>query len=180
MSVKPEYDHRESDELLLKRDHYIDQMNRSRRWACLRPLIYVGVVVVVGFVEIIVFLVYLVETSRQPPLRDLNGLVPDFPTHQVLFRLDPMAVSDHRTESSKSATKENWLSYMPRGNGFIAVNHTEQLEYVLSPPIEKFGKNLYAVAVFHQMHCLVRESSLSLSTPTLRPNILFYFVIERH
>lgn len=142
MSAKPEYDHRESDELLLKRDHYIDQMNRSRRWACLRPLIYIGVVVVVGFVEIIVFLVYLVETSRQPPLRDLNGLVPDckspppslplakmfpqqrltdtipcpnlVPTHQVLFRLDPMAVSDHRTESSKSATKENWLSYMPR------------------------------------------------------------------
>lgn len=60
------------------------------------------------------------------------------------------------------------------------MNHTEQLEYVLSPPIEKFGKNLYAVAVFHQMHCLVRESSLSLSTPTFRPNILFYFVIERH
>ncbi|PYI33815.1 hypothetical protein BP00DRAFT_485087 [Aspergillus indologenus CBS 114.80] len=153
MSSKPEFEHRESDEYLLKRDHYVDQINRSRRWACLRPLIYIGVVVV-GFVEIIVLLVYLVETSRQPPLRDLNGLVPDFPTHQVLFRLDPMAVSDHRTESSKAATKENWLSYMPRGNGFIAVNDTEQLEYVLSPPIEKFGKNLYAVAVFHQMHCL--------------------------
>ncbi|RAL11738.1 uncharacterized protein BO97DRAFT_453893 [Aspergillus homomorphus CBS 101889] len=153
MSSKAEYEHRESDEYLLKPDQYVQQSHRSRRWAFLRPLIYVGVVIV-GFVEIIVLSVYLVEMSRQPALRDLNGLVPDFPTHQVLFRLDPMAVSDHRTEKSKSATKENWLSYMPRGNGFIEVNHTEQLQYVLSPPIDKFGKNLYAVAVFHQMHCL--------------------------
>lgn len=39
------------------------------------------------------------------------------------------------------------------GNGFIEVNNTEK--YILPGPISYKGKDTYAVAVFHQLHCLV-------------------------
>lgn len=37
------------------------------------------------------------------------------PARRVIFRSDPLAASDHKTEESRNATMNNWLSYMPRG-----------------------------------------------------------------
>ncbi|KAK3949205.1 hypothetical protein QBC32DRAFT_379236 [Pseudoneurospora amorphoporcata] len=83
---------------------------------------------------------------------ELNGLVPEFDVHPVVFGKDALATSDHKTEASANATEENWRSYMPAGNGFIAVDHPSQ--YTLPQPIEFQDQAVYSISVFHQLHCL--------------------------
>ncbi|RAQ69252.1 hypothetical protein AFCA_008559 [Aspergillus flavus] len=148
------YAHRESDEYLLKPEHFAEKKNRPKRWDCLRPIIYTSLAFV-GFIEILFFGIFFAQVTRKTPERllgELNGLVGDFPARRVIFRSDPLAASDHKTEESRNATMNNWLSYMPRGNGFIAVNQTER--YTLPPPIKQLGQDTYSIAVFHQLHCL--------------------------
>ncbi|UDD61177.1 hypothetical protein AFCA_008559 [Aspergillus flavus] len=170
------YAHRESDEYLLKPEHFAEKKNRPKRWDCLRPIIYTSLAFV-GFIEILFFGIFFAQVTRKTPERllgELNGLVGDFPARRVIFRSDPLAASDHKTEESRNATMNNWLSYMPRGNGFIAVNQTER--YTLPPPIKQLGQDTYSIAVFHQLHCLVchvlsRRRSLDMSF--LVPNLQF-------
>ncbi|KAE8351276.1 hypothetical protein BDV28DRAFT_150151 [Aspergillus coremiiformis] len=146
------YAHRDSDEYLLKPDPFI-QKKGPKRCSIMRTLLYTGLACV-GCVElmVLVFFAQVHKVPTKPLLSELNGLVSDFPVRPVLFRPDPLAASDHKTEESMQATKENWLSYMPRGNGFIAVNHTER--YTLPPPMKVLGQDTYSIAVFHQLHCL--------------------------
>lgn len=42
------------------------------------------------------------------------------------------------------------------GNGFIDIHDPDS--YNLPPPIRVNGQNLYAIAAFHQLHCLVKTS----------------------
>ncbi|KAE8380870.1 hypothetical protein BDV26DRAFT_302396 [Aspergillus bertholletiae] len=147
------YVHRDSDEYLLKPDPFM-RKSHPKRWSILRTLVYTALACV-GCVELMV-LVYFAQIQHKAPtkplLGELNRLIPDFPVHPVLFRPDPLAASDHRTDESIQATRENWLSYMPRGNGFIAVNTTDR--YTLPPPMKVLGRDVYSIAVFHQLHCL--------------------------
>ncbi|KAE8364650.1 hypothetical protein BDV27DRAFT_145153 [Aspergillus caelatus] len=158
------YSRRESDEYLLDPKHFVEKKNRPKRWDCLRPIIYTSLAFV-GFIEILFLGIFFAHATRKMPeplLGELNGLVGDFPARRVIFRSAPLAASDHKTEESMNATRNNWLSYMPRGNGFIAVNGTER--YTLPPPIKQLGQVTYSIAVFHQLHCLYSIMSVHIHT----------------
>ncbi|GAO17431.1 uncharacterized protein UV8b_06025 [Ustilaginoidea virens] len=130
---------------------------KTKRWSQ-RPFRHFCIVLglLVGVFELVVletFFVHISWQSKSPSaLGELNALVPNFPIHPVLFRHDPMATIGRNDENSRNATQENWLSYIPRGNGFIAVNNAEK--YTLPDPIPFRGKSAYSIAVFHQIHCL--------------------------
>ncbi|KAJ4373755.1 hypothetical protein N0V85_009069 [Neurospora sp. IMI 360204] len=90
---------------------------------------------------------------------ELNGLVPEFEVKPVVFGKDALATSDHKTEASANATEENWRSYMPAGQGFIAVDNPSQ--YTLPQAIEFHDQAVYFISVFHQLHCLTTASATS-------------------
>ncbi|KAL2166623.1 hypothetical protein VTG60DRAFT_2442 [Thermothelomyces hinnuleus] len=73
------------------------------------------------------------------------------PVVPVLFEDDPLSTPDHKTTASANATYEYWVSFMPIGNGFMAVNHDDK--HILPPPMVD-GDEFYSIAVFHQLHCL--------------------------
>ncbi|KAK0615234.1 hypothetical protein B0T17DRAFT_541426 [Bombardia bombarda] len=94
-------------------------------------------------------------SHRLPSLHlagEINGLVPEFSIRPFVFHKDPLATPDHETAESERATEENWLSYQAEGKGFIFVNNSRK--YTLPPRIEYKGLGTYAIAVFHQLHCL--------------------------
>ncbi|KAK5996528.1 Oxidase ustYa [Cladobotryum mycophilum] len=151
--VDDESDHG-SNEFLI--EHKSSAKNRkSRRWSLSWTSLAI-LALFIGVTELIVLETIFVQLSSQnqgpPLLGELNNLVPNFFVRQVLFRKDPSATVDHHTEASKNATHDNWLSYLPRGNGFIAVNDTKK--YTLPDPILFRGHEAYSIAVFHQLHCL--------------------------
>lgn len=72
------YTHRESDEYLLKPEQFVEK-NQSKRWDCLRPIIYLSLVFV-GFIEVMVvgiFFTQAIKKTPEPLLGELNGLVED-------------------------------------------------------------------------------------------------------
>ncbi|KAK4151591.1 hypothetical protein C8A00DRAFT_35738 [Chaetomidium leptoderma] len=83
---------------------------------------------------------------------EINGLVPEFPVRPVLFDDDPRSTPDHKTAESANATYDYWVSFMPLGNGFMAVDHDPK--HILPPPMVDKGPEFYSIAVFHQLHCL--------------------------
>ena len=58
------------------------------------------------------------------------------------------------------------------GNGFIAVGSTS--DYKLPPAIDYKEENAYSIAMFHQLHCLVRDRSGRLNVSV---NIRFQYTI---
>ncbi|KAF2030395.1 hypothetical protein EK21DRAFT_65519 [Setomelanomma holmii] len=101
---------------------------------------------------------------KQPsPLKiggEINNLVPQFSQQQKIFREDVRYSSDHMTMESINVTKQHWKDLMPRGDGFIEV--PDYTSYTLPPPmhfdLSSPDKEVYAVAVFHQLHCLMHMS----------------------
>jgi hypothetical protein len=116
----------------------------------------VSVAVAVAIIELVVLetiFVFLTSHEEAPQLlSELNKLVPEFAVRQVLFRKDAAATWDHQSQESRNATRDDWLSYFPRGNGFMAVNDSNR--YTLPDPIMFRGQDAYSIAVFHQLHCL--------------------------
>ncbi|KAL7908405.1 hypothetical protein GGI35DRAFT_61062 [Trichoderma velutinum] len=154
MPVRFTEDDNESNECLIEQQPR-EKKTQSKQWSFL--IASFAILAVIAIMELIVLAVIL-EQSRSPNrpqilLGELNHLVPNFSTQQVLFRTDSLATIEHGDEESRNKTRENWLSYMPRGNGFIDVNSTEK--YILPGPILYEGKHTYSMAVFHQLHCLV-------------------------
>ncbi|RMZ70428.1 Thioesterase domain-containing [Pyrenophora seminiperda CCB06] len=93
------------------------------------------------------------QSAPKSPGGELNGLVPEFATERKMFHADKRYASDHKTMASINATKQEWTDLMPRGGGFFEVkNHNS---YLLPPPMNFFNKDVYAIAVFHQLHCLM-------------------------
>ncbi|PQK17549.1 hypothetical protein BB8028_0008g00590 [Beauveria bassiana] len=154
-SFKDEDSARASSEFLI--EHQSRTRSPSQKpWSKLKAATVI-VLFLVGSLELIVLETILVRMSEKnscPPtlLGELNSLVPNFPIKPMLFRKDPSATVDHDSEQSRNKTRDDWLSYMPRGNGFIAVNDSAQ--YKLPDPILFQGRDTYSIAVFHQMHCL--------------------------
>ncbi|KAK8142856.1 hypothetical protein G3M48_008090 [Beauveria asiatica] len=144
-SFKDEDSARASSEFLI--EHQSRMRNQSQKpWSKLKAALVI-VLFLVGSLELIVLETILVRMSEKttcPPalLGELNSLVPNYPA----------ATIDHESEKSRNETRDDWLSYMPRGNGFIAVNDSAQ--YKLPDPILFQGRDTYSIAVFHQMHCL--------------------------
>ncbi|KAH7091928.1 hypothetical protein FB567DRAFT_226804 [Paraphoma chrysanthemicola] len=90
---------------------------------------------------------------------EINGLVPRFSQEQKIFREDSRYASDHMTMESINATKQHWKDLMPRGDGFLDVSDFNA--YTLPPPMHYDtypGKEVYAIAVYHQLHCLMHMS----------------------
>ncbi|OAA72578.1 hypothetical protein ISF_01651 [Cordyceps fumosorosea ARSEF 2679] len=171
LSFDKERSARASSESLIQH-HERPQDRRRRSWS-IRKAALVTVGVLVGSLELIVLETILVRwgegnnCSQGPLLSELNNLVPRFSTIPVLFREDKLATVKDMSERSRNETHDNWLSYMPKGNGFIGVNNSET--YQLPDPISFLGHDVYSMAVFHQLHCLYqimdRYNALSGGSP---------------
>ncbi|PYI28109.1 hypothetical protein BP00DRAFT_481885, partial [Aspergillus indologenus CBS 114.80] len=61
-------------------------------------------------------------------------------------------VSNHQSNRSISEVGERWLSLLPKGNGFVAIEKPGR--YDLPEPIAIGEKQVFTPAVFHQLHCL--------------------------
>ncbi|EHK48085.1 hypothetical protein TRIATDRAFT_305832 [Trichoderma atroviride IMI 206040] len=123
----------------------------------------------IGVVELIASATILLQlrSLHQPQIgSERNHIIPRFPTHQVLFQKDGSATTKSLSQEDRNETRENWLTYMPKGNGFLAINDFNK--YDLPEPILYHGNNTYSIAVFHQLHCLyiVMDMYNSLLDPT--------------
>ncbi|KAL6692362.1 hypothetical protein J3F84DRAFT_383795 [Trichoderma pleuroticola] len=131
-----------------------EKKSQSKKWSFL--VASFAILAVIGILELIMLAVIFEQShSASHPqllLGELNHLVPNFPIQQVLFRADLPATVQRGNGESRDKVREYWLSYMPRGNGFIDVNNTEK--YILPDPIPYEEKHTYSMAVFHQLHCL--------------------------
>ncbi|KAI0160424.1 hypothetical protein GGR57DRAFT_499110 [Xylariaceae sp. FL1272] len=78
-------------------------------------------------------------------LGEINGLVPSVRTEVRRFEPDP-------TFDPLNVSDSGWLRVMPLGGGFVPVDDWQGKS--LPYPIPSRGKDLYNVAVFHQLHCL--------------------------
>lgn len=131
----------ESSESLIEHGPLKERTNRTCHWSPFRIALAV-VAIIVAAIELVVLETIFVHLSYhdQAPelLSELNKLVPDcklsrnmrvsggefeldqrlpimvVPVRQVLFRKDSAATWDHRSEKSRNATRDNWLSYVPR------------------------------------------------------------------
>lgn len=82
------------------------------------------------------------------------------PVRPVMFDQDPVATIHHNSSPADlNATKANWLSYMPIGNGFVAIDNVQDHADSLPTAIDYKGHDAFSLAVFHQLHCLVSKSS---------------------
>ncbi|KAK8090440.1 hypothetical protein PG997_005401 [Apiospora hydei] len=155
---------------------------RGKRAArCRHPAVYFlsglfAGLILVGLV-LILYMKFATKRACSASLTgEVNSMVPEFPVRQVLFGRDPLATSDHTTEESKNATYNDWLSYMPVGNGFVALGQPKG--NLLPPPIKYNDKDTYSVAYTHQLHCLHSIMTMynglldgSMSAPTSHKHI---------
>ncbi|KAH7380539.1 hypothetical protein DE146DRAFT_730086 [Phaeosphaeria sp. MPI-PUGE-AT-0046c] len=157
-------EHIEHDNDDTESPYFHDEPRRSKFWT--RLLGSVGALKwPVTF--LLLFAILLCELSvmrRHPSLlaigAELNGLVPRFSQEYKKFRDDGLYVSDHKTMDSINATKHNWEALMPVGGGFIDVQ--DYASYDLPPPQhykESPGKEVFTIAVFHELHCLMHMTS---------------------
>ncbi|KAK3305116.1 uncharacterized protein B0T15DRAFT_484837 [Chaetomium strumarium] len=126
----------------------------SHRWRRILNLLLAGLALLLAILAAVGWILYWRASSRLHLVGEINGLVPEFPVRPVVFQEDPLSTSDPKTAESINATYEDWLSFMPVGNGFIAVEPDPQ--HILPPPMidEQSKTEMYSIAVFHQLHCL--------------------------
>lgn len=132
----------EVDRTILRHEH------RQRRKAqlvtiCRNALI--GVLLLVVMLQTAILHSAWLESKDPRPLEEINSLVPPVRSSAKIFRADP-------DFDPLNATDTSWMKVMPAGGGFISVDDLSDKS--LPPPIRSRGKNLYNVAVFHQLHCL--------------------------
>ncbi|SPQ20750.1 4e08c213-3b42-4990-b3c8-ca00dfe960cc [Thermothielavioides terrestris] len=109
-------------------------------------LLLTALVLLIGVLAVVGWIMYWRATSALHLAGEINGLVPQFPVRPVLFELDPLSTSDHKTAESENATEEYWLSFMPPVQPDPA--------HILPPPMLSQDSEYYSIAVFHQLHCL--------------------------
>ncbi|KAL6708647.1 hypothetical protein ACN47E_002628 [Coniothyrium glycines] len=86
---------------------------------------------------------------------EFNHIVPEFRLRKVVFEHDTRYSSDHKTWKSINATKLAYYNLVPRGGGFL--NIPDHTTHDLPPPMHfptMPGKDVFALAIFHQIHCL--------------------------
>ncbi|KAF3018842.1 hypothetical protein E8E14_006235 [Neopestalotiopsis sp. 37M] len=132
----------EVDRTILRHEH------RQRRKAqlvtiCRNALI--GVLLLVVMLQTAILHSTWLESKDPRPLEEINSLVPSVRSSVKIFRADP-------DFDPLNATDTRWMDVMPAGGGFISVDDLSDKS--LPPPIRSRGKNLYNVAVYHQLHCL--------------------------
>ncbi|KAL5113995.1 hypothetical protein ACEQ8H_008100 [Pleosporales sp. CAS-2024a] len=91
---------------------------------------------------------------------EANNLVPQFSLQTKIYRSDGRYASDHKTMESINATKQHWIELIPRGGGFIEI--PDYAHYALPSPMHfdaASGKELFTMAVFHELHCLMHISA---------------------
>lgn len=125
-----------SDPLIDHVPYLKKRTNRTCHLSLLR-ISLVTVAIAVAIIEMIVLetiFIHLTSHDQSPQLlSELNKLVPEcrldssicsiqvrsvlmlvVSVRQVLFRKDSAATWDHRSEESRNATRDDWLSYFPR------------------------------------------------------------------
>ncbi|KAF1847750.1 uncharacterized protein K460DRAFT_275988 [Cucurbitaria berberidis CBS 394.84] len=115
------------------------------------------------FLLLVILICELSILHKQPSSlqlgEELNRLVPRFATEQRIFHSDQRYASDHKTITSINATKQHWRDLMPKGGGFL--NVPDYSSHTLPPPmhfLQTPDKDVYAIAVFHELHCLMHMS----------------------
>ncbi|KAK5996702.1 Oxidase ustYa-like protein [Cladobotryum mycophilum] len=120
---------------------------RSKR--CISPLVALAIstgVFIVGLQSVIIWKLWRQQPSNSlDVIGEINGLVPPVGIKPKLFAPDP-------SFDPFNSTAQGWLDVMPKGGGFVTVEGWEGK--AVPKPIHTHGKDMYNVAVFHQIHCL--------------------------
>ncbi|ETS75355.1 hypothetical protein PFICI_12299 [Pestalotiopsis fici W106-1] len=138
-----------SDDFEYEVDRTISRHERRRRrkaqivTLCRNTLI--GVLLLVVMLQTAILHSTWLQSKDPRPLEEFNSLVPSVGSKVKIFKADP-------SFEPLNATDASWMKVMPAGGGFISVD--DWSDKSLPPPIRSRDKNLYNIAVFHQLHCL--------------------------
>ncbi|KAK0635026.1 hypothetical protein B0T17DRAFT_623301 [Bombardia bombarda] len=83
------------------------------------------------------------------PLSEIHGLVPEFGTKAVRF-------NSTREDGARAMYESDpaWTNVMSKGSGFVVVDGWHKYADTLPPAIHLNNREIFSVAMFHQLHCL--------------------------
>ncbi|KAK1622408.1 hypothetical protein BDP81DRAFT_334605, partial [Colletotrichum phormii] len=87
---------------------------------------------------------------------DVTGVFPQFSQKIITFKHDPDFVPEDGHKFFTNETKQKWLDLVPKGLGWIKVDHPRQYQD-LPEPIKDFGgpdQPVFTTSVTHQLHCI--------------------------
>ncbi|KAI1327351.1 hypothetical protein F5Y16DRAFT_372266 [Xylariaceae sp. FL0255] len=91
-----------------------------------------------------------IPSSQSSLLGEVHGLVPNVDTEIVAF-----SSTLEEGIRAMNETGPSWTSLIPRGGGFIVVEEGwQKYQNDLPPRIQLPDQDVFAVSVFHQIHCL--------------------------
>ena len=112
------------------------------------------------FLPWLLILVFGVSTiallARQADMQvagDVAGISPYFQTELVTFQPNRSFVANLTDSSFKNSTRHLWLDMVPKGLGFLHIEHPER-NPELPKPYHRHNKTVYTTSVTHQLHCL--------------------------
>lgn len=84
---------------------------------------------------------------------DFTGVAPRFSQQITTFKMDQKYAPDNTSEFFTDEVLRSWNQLMPKGMGFVWVNHTERY-HDLPTPIDWPDKTVFTTSMTHQLHCL--------------------------
>ncbi|KAI0019417.1 hypothetical protein F4780DRAFT_780454 [Xylariomycetidae sp. FL0641] len=85
--------------------------------------------------------------------QDMTGVGPKMSFEIKTFVSDQSYAPNNTADFFKPETLEKWNKLMPRGNGFVEVNDTQNYHDLPTPVIWP-GKTTFTTSTTHQLHCL--------------------------
>ncbi|KAK1996488.1 hypothetical protein LX36DRAFT_112170 [Colletotrichum falcatum] len=93
--------------------------------------------------------------KRFETVGDLTGFAPEFSQQITTFHPTTEFVPDDPKEFFTNASiKENWLSLVPRGLGYVVMNDTKAHDNLPVPLPEFAPRTVFTTSMTHQLHCL--------------------------
>ncbi|KAK4099210.1 hypothetical protein N658DRAFT_498572 [Parathielavia hyrcaniae] len=84
---------------------------------------------------------------------DITGFAPRISQQIKSFAPDPLFIPQNGSDFFSDAVQSRWLSIVPRGLGYVQINHTEPYNN-LPTPLEQYPPSTFTTSVTHQLHCL--------------------------
>lgn len=101
----------------------------------------------------------LIERFKYPPrplsiTSDITGFSSTFTSRIVSFVPDLSFVPSNTSTFWDASVREKWLSIVPRGLGYVKVEHPEDYTDLPTPIHDYPNETVYTTAMPHQLHCL--------------------------
>ncbi|KAF2805005.1 uncharacterized protein BDZ99DRAFT_425255 [Mytilinidion resinicola] len=129
---------------------------RGRAWALLRSNWWI-----VDTSLILIILVLVAESrwhgwqkQRYEFAGDVTGFAPRFSQQITKFGRDLSFVPENTSEFWSDAVQEKWLSIVPKGLGYVHVEHPAEYDNLPTPIHDYTNMTVLTTSMPHQLHCL--------------------------